>query len=99
MILSIEQHVEWLFDLFAHMAGHGFTTIEPEVPAEDEWVQHVNDIASFTLFPTANSWYVGANIPGKPRVFMPYIGGVAMYKQKCDDVALKDYEGFALSSS
>ena len=59
-------------------------------------MQHVNEVASFTLFPTANSWYVGANIPGKPRVFMPYIAGVAMYRQKCDDVAAKGYEGFAL---
>jgi cyclohexanone monooxygenase len=98
MILSIEQHVEWLADLFDHLRTNGLTTIEPDVTAEDEWVQHVHDIASFTLFPTANSWYVGANIPGKPRVFMPYIGGVAMYRQKCDDVARKGYEGFTLDA-
>jgi cyclohexanone monooxygenase len=98
MIISIEQHVEWLFDLFAHMRETGFTTIDADESAEDDWVQHVNEVASFTLFPTANSWYVGANIPGKPRVFMPYIAGVAMYRQKCDDVAAKGYEGFVLGA-
>ncbi|HET8533491.1 MAG TPA: cyclohexanone monooxygenase, partial [Methylomirabilota bacterium] len=75
---------------------NGLTSIDPTVEAEDEWVQHVHDIASFTLFPMANSWYVGANIPGKPRVFMPYIGGVGVYRQKCDEVAAKGYEGFTL---
>jgi cyclohexanone monooxygenase len=97
MILSIEQHVEWIAALLDTLRDDGVAVIDAETAAEDEWVQHVNDIASFTLFPTANSWYVGANIPGKPRVFMPYIGGVALYKQKCDDVALKGYEGFALT--
>jgi cyclohexanone monooxygenase len=96
MILSIEQHVEWIADLLDHMRLHDIVTVEPELEAEDQWVQHVNDIASFTLFPTAASWYMGANIPGKPRVFMPYIGGVGSYRQKCDDVAAKGYEGFTL---
>jgi cyclohexanone monooxygenase len=96
MILSIEQHVEWLTELFDHMRTNELTSVDPTVDAEDDWVQHVHDIASFTLFPMANSWYVGANIPGKPRVFMPYIGGVAMYRQKCDDVVAKGYEGFEL---
>jgi cyclohexanone monooxygenase len=73
-------------------------TIEPQVEAENEWVNHVNEVAGQTLFPLANSWYMGANVPGKPRVFMPYVGGVGAYRQKCDEVAAKDYEGFALSA-
>lgn len=63
------------------------------------WVAHVNKVANYTLFPLANSWYLGANTPGKPRVFMLYIGGFGAYRQKCDDVAAKGYEGFALCSS
>ena len=65
--------------------------------AESDWVHHVNQVADSTLYPLANSWYVGANIPGKPRVFMPYVGGFDRYKQRCDAVAAKGYEGFALS--
>ncbi|MEN3273507.1 MAG: hypothetical protein V7636_2268 [Actinomycetota bacterium] len=99
MILSIEQHVEWIADLLDHMRDNDLARIDAELDAEDTWVHHVNEIASFTLFPTAASWYMGANIPGKPRVFMPYIGGVALYRQKCDDVMAKGYEGFSLTSS
>ena len=97
MLLSIEQHVDWLSDLFEHLRKEERTTVEPTVEAEDAWVDHVNEIASYTLFPRANSWYMGANIPGKPRVFMPYIGGVALYRVKCDEVAASGYEGFVLA--
>jgi len=97
MIMSIEQHVEWLVDLFASMRSKGQTVIEATEVAEKEWGEHVEQIASFTLFPRADSWYMGANIPGKPRVFMPYIGGIAMYRQRCDEVAANDYEGFVLT--
>ena len=95
--MSIEQHVEWLTDLFVHMREDGHTVVDATEVAQKEWGEHVEQIASFTLFPTADSWYVGANIPGKPRVFMPYIGGIAMYRAKCDDVAANGYEGFVLT--
>jgi cyclohexanone monooxygenase len=97
MVVSIEQHVDWITDCIEYMLEHGFQTIECTVEAQDEWVSHVNDVASMTLFPRANSWYMGANIKGKPRVFMPYIGGLNLYTQKCDAVAANHYEGFALT--
>jgi cyclohexanone monooxygenase len=98
MALSIEQHADWIAHCLAYLRERCVATIEPQVEAENEWVNHVNEVASQTLFPLANSWYMGANVPGKPRVFMPYVGGVGAYRQKCDDVAAKDYEGFALSA-
>jgi cyclohexanone monooxygenase len=94
MILACEQHVDWIADCLAHLRNEGFSRIEAEESAEDAWVRHNNDVADRTLYPLANSWYVGANIPGKPRVFMPYVGGVSAYKKKCDDVAARGYEGF-----
>jgi cyclohexanone monooxygenase len=97
MILSCEQHVDWIADCLQHLRASGRHRIEPEGAAEDAWVQHTNEVAAGTLYPLANSWYVGANIPGKPRVFMPYVGGVAAYKKKCDEVAAKGYEGFQLA--
>ena len=75
----------------------GFGTIESDRDAEDRWVAHVNVVAHTTLYPRAASWYMGANIPGKPRVFMPYIGGVGAYRQLCDRVAASGYEGFILT--
>jgi cyclohexanone monooxygenase len=98
MVVSIEQHVDWIADCLAHLREGRYESIEATVNAENEWVTHVNDVANYTLFPLANSWYVGANIPGKPRVFMPYIGGFPVYMQKCNEVAARGYEGFALSS-
>ncbi len=95
MVVSIEQHVDWIADCLRHVREHGLTNIEASEDAENAWMDHVNQIAGFTLFPTANSWYVGANVPGKPRVFMPYIGGVGVYRQKCDEVTSKGYEGFS----
>jgi cyclohexanone monooxygenase len=97
MIVSIEQHVDWISDCVAHMRASGFEAIEAEKHAEDNWVAHVNEVAHATLYPQANSWYMGANIPGKPQVFMPYIGGVGTYRRICDDIAAKGYEGFAMS--
>jgi len=96
MVPSIEQHVDWIADCLVYLCRHQYTTIEATVDAEGAWVEHVNAVANSTLFPLANSWYVGANIPGKPRVFMPYVGGVGAYKEKCDAVAARGYEGFAL---
>jgi cation diffusion facilitator CzcD-associated flavoprotein CzcO len=97
MVVSIEQHVDWVCDAVAHLQARGLTTIEATQQAQDAWVDHVNQVAGFTLYPKANSWYMGANVPGKPRVFMPYAGGVGEYRKKCDEVAANGYEGFALT--
>ena len=98
MILSIEQHVDWITDCLVHLKSHGMPSIEAAPDAETNWVAHVNEVAHRTLYPQANSWYMGANIPGKPQVFMPYIGGVGVYREKCDEVAAKGYEGFRITT-
>jgi cation diffusion facilitator CzcD-associated flavoprotein CzcO len=95
MVPSIEQHVKWIADCIAWLDGRGFDRIEAEARAEDAWIAHVNEVAGLSLYPTCNSWYLGANVPGKPRVFMPYLG-FPPYVQKCNDVAAKDYEGFVV---
>jgi cyclohexanone monooxygenase len=99
MIVSIEQHVDWTIDLIAHMRAAGLTRVEATPQAQDGWVAHNNEVAEKTLYPQAASWYMGANVPGKPRVFMPYIGGVGVYRQLCAEIAAKGYEGFALEAS
>ncbi|HYI27019.1 MAG TPA: NAD(P)/FAD-dependent oxidoreductase [Bradyrhizobium sp.] len=99
MIVSIEQHVEWITDCIAHMRDRDLVAMEASRDAEDKWVAHVNEVAHTTLYPQANSWYMGANIPGKPQIFMPYIGGVGLYRQICNDVAAKGYEGFAMTAA
>ena len=93
MIVGTEQHVDWISDCIEYMAAHGHDLIEAERDAVDAWVAHVNAVADRTVFPTCNSWYVGANIPGKPRVFMPLLGFPA-YVDKCNEVVAKDYAGF-----
>ncbi|MGH2633777.1 MAG: flavin-containing monooxygenase [Tepidiformaceae bacterium] len=98
MIISIEQHVEWIADCIAYLRDHETGSIEADISAEDAWVEHVNDVANLTLFPKANSWYLGANIPGKPRVFMPYVGGVGAYAEKCREIAAAGYEGFVMGT-
>ncbi|MBN9563519.1 MAG: NAD(P)/FAD-dependent oxidoreductase [Alphaproteobacteria bacterium] len=97
MIVSIEQHVDWVTDCIEHLGARGLDCIEATVESQDAWVAHVNEVAYGTLYPSANSWYMGANIPGKPRVFMPYIGGVGAYRQKCDEIAANGYTGFELT--
>jgi cyclohexanone monooxygenase len=97
MIISIEQHVDWIADCIRYLKERGFSRIEATLEAQDAWVQHVNDVANTTLYPRANSWYMGANIPGKPRIFMPYVGGVGAYRQKCADVAAAGYAGFTIT--
>ncbi len=97
MIVSIEQHVDWISDCIGYMRQNDLGCVEATKAAEDGWVKQVNDVAVGTLYPQANSWYMGANIPGKPRIFMPYIGGVGVYRQICSDVAAKGYEGFAMT--
>lgn len=97
MIASIEQHVDWIADTIDHLGKHQLDRIEPTAKAEMDWVHHVNAVADSTLYPLANSWYVGANIPGKPRVFMPYVGGFDRYKKRCDEISAAGYPGFTLS--
>jgi cation diffusion facilitator CzcD-associated flavoprotein CzcO len=97
MPLAIEQHVEWIADCIAFMREHDWTTVEASEEAQGAWVDIVRDVAEVTLFPKANSWYLGANIPGKKRVFMPYVGGFAPYRDYCDEVAAEGYRGFAFS--
>jgi cation diffusion facilitator CzcD-associated flavoprotein CzcO len=99
MPVAIEQHVEWITDCIAHMRKHGLKRIEPRNEAVESWVAEVNAAANATLLPQAkHSWYLGANVPGKPRVFMPYAGGMAHYRKICADVAARNYEGFTLSA-
>ena len=98
MPVSIEQHIDWIADLLQHMREHDIKSVEAESDAEKAWVVHVNEVAEPTMFMQANSWYLGANIPGKPRVFMPYVGGVGTYRKKCNEVADNGYEGFILGA-
>jgi cyclohexanone monooxygenase len=95
MIISIEQHVEWISDCIRWLDAKGASTIEAELGAEQEWVEHVNAKAQRTLFPSCNSWYLGANVPGKTRVFMPLLGFPG-YVRRCEQVAANDYEGFVI---
>ncbi len=99
MIQAIEQHVDWMVDLMAHMRDTGARTFEPKVEDEDRWVDHVNEVSQVSLRSTCSSWYVGANVPGRPRVFMPYIGGFPVYVQKCNEVMDRGYDGFVLAGA
>ncbi len=99
MVLGAEQHIDWIGDLLKHMAEHGFSAVEAEPQAVTDWVAECNERAASTMFPQANSWYLGANIPGKPRVFMPFIGGFGVYGAICADVAASGYKGFTLTGS
>jgi cyclohexanone monooxygenase len=94
MLVSIEQRVDWIAACLAQMHADQLHLIEATQEAEDAWVTHVNEVGDTTLYPLANSWYTGANIPGKPRVFMPHVGGVGAYRRKCDEVAASNYQGF-----
>jgi cation diffusion facilitator CzcD-associated flavoprotein CzcO len=98
MIVSIEQHVDWITDCIAYLRDHGHECIEAASEAEEAWVAHVNEVGNATLYPRADSWYTGANISGKPRIFMPYIGGVGAYRLKCDEVAAAGYQGFSITA-
>ncbi len=94
MMVSIEQHVDWITDCIAWMGKNGFTAIEADAKAEHEWAEHTAALADTTLYPQADSWYIGANVPGKSRIFMAYVGGVGVYRAICDEVAKRGYEGF-----
>ena len=99
MMVSIEQHVDWINDCIEHLDKNQVRAIEPEEEAVDKWITHVNQVAEGSMFtaPSCNSWYLGANIPGKPRIFMPYVGGVGEYRNRCDEIARNGYTGFNLS--
>ena len=97
MVVSIEQHVEWVADCIEHLRASGLGVIEATPEAEAGWVQHVAEVGAVTLFPQANSWYMGANVPGKARVFLPYLGGVGVYRELCDGVAASGYQGFTMT--
>jgi cyclohexanone monooxygenase len=99
MIQAIEQHVDWMADCMAHLRDLGAATIEPVQRYEDEWIEHVNEVSKISLRSTCSSWYVGANIPGRPRVFMPYIGGFPIYVQKCNEVMSNGFEGFVIEGA
>ena len=96
MVLAIEQHVEWIGACLCYLRAKGVRRIEAREEAENGWVAQVNDDAERTLYPRANSWYVGANVPDKARVFLPYVSGFNSYSDICDRVAANDYEGFQL---
>ena len=98
MPVSIEQHIDWIADFLQYMREGEIGAAEADADAEAAWVSHVNEVAEPTVYMLANSWYLGANIPGKPRVFMPYAGGVGPYREKCNEVAENGYEGFILGS-
>jgi cyclohexanone monooxygenase len=98
MVVSIEQHVEWASNCIADLRRQQLRTIEVTPQTQDQWMAHVTEVANTTLFPQANSWYTGANIPGKPKVFMPYVGGVGPFAQACADVAARNYPGCTLSA-
>jgi cyclohexanone monooxygenase len=99
MPVAIQQHVEWISGCIEHLRKHNLTTIEATAKAEEQWTAHVAEVANATLMPDTNSWYMGANIPGKARIFMPYIGGFGPYRQKCNEVVAQGYEGFALTAA
>ena len=99
MPVAIEQHVEWVTDCIEHMEKTGKKSIEATPKAQEDWVAHVNGVVNMTLMAKANSWYMSANIPGKPRAFLPYLDpeGVGGYTKRCAEVAAKGYEGFSLT--
>jgi len=96
--VAIEQHVEWISGIIRHMLDNGLDVVEPTGEAEDEWVKHSQEVAHATLCPQSATWYMGANIPGKPWVFLPYLGGLGPYRQKRDEVPANGYEGFAFAN-
>jgi cyclohexanone monooxygenase len=98
MPVSIEQHVELISTIIAEMRDRGATTIEPSREAEDAWVEYNAELVRPTLFETADTWYMGANIPGKPRVFMPHFGLVGPYRERCNEMVANDFEGFVFDA-
>ena len=98
MVPAIEQHVEWIADFIAHARTCRRPRIEASLAAEDAWISHHDEVANGTVFPGCNSWYVGANVAGKPRRVMPYTGGFPAYIERCEAVVANGYEGFTLTA-
>lgn len=98
VVAAIEQHIEWVAGCLAHLGEAGVDIIEPEVEAESNWVAHVNEVSAATLYPTVESWYNGTNVPGKPRGFIPYAGGLGEYRKTADEIAASGYRGFHLAA-
>ncbi|MBL6751057.1 MAG: NAD(P)/FAD-dependent oxidoreductase [Nevskia sp.] len=96
MVVSIEQHVDWIAQCLHYLQRNALASIEAAADSEAAWVRHVNEVAGRTLYPLASSWYTGANVAGKPRVFTPYLGGVHKYRERCEQVAAQGYKGFVL---
>lgn len=98
VLVSIEQHVDWIADCITHLEEHQIGEIEATLEAEESWQEHVDEVSKGTMqtAPSCNSWYLGANIPGKTRVFMPYVGGVGLYRRKCEEIVANNYQGFTL---
>ena len=98
MLVAIEQHVNWITDCLGYLRDNGLSSIEATDAAEQTWIAHVNEVSEGTMYtaPTCNSWYLGANIEGKARIFMPYVGGFPRYRERCEAVVAAGYEGFAL---
>lgn len=99
VVVSIEQHVDWITDCLRHLRELGMATIQATESAETAWTKHVKEVVSGTLYPKAASWFMGANVPGKPRVFLPYLGGLPAYREKCEAVRTNGYDGFAITVS
>jgi cyclohexanone monooxygenase len=97
MVAAIEQHVDWIAECVTRLRDQGYNSIEPSSDAQSDWVANANEVAARTLYMKASSWYLGANIAGKPRVFMPYVGGLDRYREICDEVVTAGYKGFLLS--
>ena len=98
MVVSIEQHIDWIADAIEHLTSRELTRIEAATDAQDAWVAHVNELAEETLYPQASSWYLGSNITGKARVFMPYVNGCGNYRSECEAVVRDGYRGFQLTA-
>jgi cyclohexanone monooxygenase len=98
MVMSIQQNTDWIADCIVTLAERDSSYIEATGEAEAAWVDHVREVVAPTLYSKTDSWFLGANIPGKPRVFLPYIGGFANYAARCDQVARNGYEGFRIGS-
>lgn len=94
VVAVAEAGVDWIADCISWLYAHGHDTIEATAKAQDAWTDHVAEVGRYTLFPKADSWYMGANIPGKKRVLLAYIGGFSNYVGKCNEVAATSYAGF-----
>jgi hypothetical protein len=96
MTTCLQQQAEWISDCIRHMRAHDLRVCEPTAAAEEQWIEHHEELANATLVTKTDSWYMGCNVPGKPRRLLSYVGGVGAYRQKCDEAAASGYAGFAM---